>query len=217
MEREDLMKEKLEFRLNGITRTLEAEGDLKLLWFVRTDLALTGTKYGCGDGYCGACTVLIDGNAVRSCQTLAREIQGRDLLTIEGLAQKGNFHPLQRAFVNHGALQCGFCTPGMILNAYSLLRENSDPTEEEIRKGMEGNLCRCGAHPRIVRARRLVGGPRRASLPDGHLESSGEQHQCLWPGRAHGCNGVGGRRRPAGIQAEEPEGSEDEKGPGGRG
>jgi aerobic-type carbon monoxide dehydrogenase small subunit (CoxS/CutS family) len=146
------MKEKLEFRLNGITQTLEAEGDLKLLWFIRTDLALTGTKYGCGEGYCGACTVLIDGKAVRSCQTPAREIQGRDLLTIEGLAQKGNLHPLQRAFVDHGALQCGFCTPGMILNAYSLLRENSDPTEEEIRKGMEGNLCRCGAHPRIVRA-----------------------------------------------------------------
>lgn len=146
------MKEKLAFRLNGKPKTLEANGDMRLLWLIRTDLGLTGTKYGCGEGYCGACTVLIDGKAVRSCQTLVREIQGRDLLTIEGLAQKGNLHPLQRAFVDHGALQCGFCTPGMILNAYSLLRENSDPTEEEIRKGMEGNLCRCGAHPRIVRA-----------------------------------------------------------------
>ena len=125
---------------------------MKLLWLIRTDLALTGTKYGCGEGYCGACTVLIDGKAVRSCQTLVREIQGRDLLTIEGLTQKGNLHPLQRAFVDHGALHCGFCTPGMILSASSLLRENPDPSEEEIIKGVEGNLCRCGAHPRIVRA-----------------------------------------------------------------
>ena len=146
------MKEKLEFKLNGNPTSLEAEGEMKLLWLIRTDLALTGAKYGCGEGYCGACTVLIDGKAVRSCQTLVREIQGRDLLTIEGLAQKGNLHPLQRAFGDHGALQCGFCTPGMILSAYSLLGENPDPLEEEIRKGMEGNLCRCGAHPRIVRA-----------------------------------------------------------------
>jgi aerobic-type carbon monoxide dehydrogenase small subunit (CoxS/CutS family) len=148
----DPMKEKLKFKINGKLINLEAEGDMKLLWLIRTDLGLTGTKYGCGEGYCGACTVLIDGKAVRSCQTLVREIQGRDLLTIEGLAQKGNLHPLQRAFVDHGALQCGFCTPGMILSAYSLLRENPDPSEEETRKGLEGNLCRCGAHPRIVGA-----------------------------------------------------------------
>jgi len=102
-----LMKEKREFRLNGKIQILEADGDMKLLWLIRTDLGLTGTKYGCGEGYCGACTVLIDGKAVRSCQTLVREIQGRDLLTIEGLAQKGNLHPLQRAFVDYGALQCG--------------------------------------------------------------------------------------------------------------
>ena len=103
----DPMKEKLKFKINGKLINLEAEGDMKLLWLIHTDLALTGIKYGCGEGYCGACTVLIDGKAVRSCQTLAREIQGRDLLTIEGLAQKGNLHPFQRAIVDHGALQCG--------------------------------------------------------------------------------------------------------------
>ena len=101
------MKEKLKFKITGKLINLEAEGDMKLLWLIHTDLGLTGTKYGCGEGYCGACTVLIDGKAVRSCQTLAREIQGRDLLTIEGLAQKGNLHPFQRAIVDHGALQCG--------------------------------------------------------------------------------------------------------------
>ena len=146
------MKEKLEFKINGKPRILEADGNMKLLWFIRTDLGLTGTKFACGEGYCGACTVLIDGKAVRSCQTWVKEIQGRDVLTIEGLAQKGKLHPLQKAFAEQGALQCGFCTPGMILNAYALLRENPDPSEEEIVRGMEGNLCRCGAHPRIVRA-----------------------------------------------------------------
>jgi aerobic-type carbon monoxide dehydrogenase small subunit (CoxS/CutS family) len=146
------MRKKLEFKINGKPRILEGDGDMKLLWFIRTDLGLTGTKFACGEGYCGACTVLIEGKAVRSCQTPVREIQGRDVLTIEGLAPKGKLHPLQKAFAEQGALQCGFCTPGMILNAYALLRENPDPSEEEIVRGMEGNLCRCGAHPRIVRA-----------------------------------------------------------------
>ncbi len=146
------MKEKIEFRLNGEPRILEADGDMRLLWLIRTDLGLTGTKYGCGEGFCGACTVMVDGKAVRSCQVSAREIRGKELLTIEGLARNGNLHPLQKAFMEHGALQCGFCTPGMILNAYSLLLENPEPTQEAIVKSMDGNLCRCGAHPRIVLA-----------------------------------------------------------------
>lgn len=146
------MKEKIGFKINGKPMLLEADGDMKLLWFIRTDLGLTGAKFGCGGGYCGACTVLIDGKAVRSCQASVREIQGRELMTIEGLAREGKLHPLQKAFIEHGALQCGFCTPGMILSAYALLRETPDPSEEEIIRGMDGNLCRCGAHPRIVMA-----------------------------------------------------------------
>jgi aerobic-type carbon monoxide dehydrogenase small subunit (CoxS/CutS family) len=151
------MKEKLKIKLNGNPVSLEAEGDMRLLWLIRTDLGLTGTKCGCEEGYCGACTVLINGKAVRSCQVSVREIQGKELMTIEGLARQGNLHPLQKAFVNHGALQCGFCTPGMILSAYALLLENSEPKQEEIIKAMDGNLCRCGAHPRILLAIQKAG------------------------------------------------------------
>lgn len=151
------MKEKLKIKLNGNPVSLEAEGDMRLLWLIRTDLGLTGTKCGCGEGFCGACTVLINGKAARSCQVSVREIQGKELMTIEGLARQGNLHPLQKAFVDHGALQCGFCTPGMILNAYALLLENSEPKQEEIIKAMDGNLCRCGAHPRILLAIQKAG------------------------------------------------------------
>ncbi len=147
-----LMKEKIELKLNGKPTSLEADGDMRLLWLIRTDLGLTGTKFGCGEGFCGACTVLMNGKAARSCQVSAREIQGKELITIEGLAREGNLHPLQKAFVKHGALQCGFCTPGMILNAYSLLLENPEPEQQEIIRAMDGNLCRCGAHPRILLA-----------------------------------------------------------------
>jgi carbon-monoxide dehydrogenase small subunit len=151
------MKEKLKIKLNGNPVSLEAEGDMRLLWLIRTDLGLTGTKCGCGEGFCGACTVLINGKAARSCQVSVWEIQGKELMTIEGLARQGNLHPLQKAFVDHGALQCGFCTPGMILNAYALLLENSEPKQEEIIKAMDGNLCRCGAHPRILLAIQKAG------------------------------------------------------------
>jgi aerobic-type carbon monoxide dehydrogenase small subunit (CoxS/CutS family) len=151
------MKSKLAFKLNGRPKTLEVDGDTKLLWLIRTDFGLPGTKFGCGEGYCGACTVLVNGKAERSCQLSAKDIEGKDLLTIEGLAHDGNLHPLQKAFIDHGALQCGFCTPGMILSAYSLLLENPEPTKEEIIKGMDGNLCRCGAHPRIVLAIQRAG------------------------------------------------------------
>jgi aerobic-type carbon monoxide dehydrogenase small subunit (CoxS/CutS family) len=137
-----------------------------LLWVLRTDFGLTGTKFGCGEGFCGACTVLIDGRPERSCQLPAERIDGKEVLTIEGLAKNGNLHPLQEAFIRHDALQCGFCTPGMILTAYSLLSTNPDPTRKDIIEGMEDNLCRCGAHNRIVQAiqsaaREMKGGSRR--------------------------------------------------------
>lgn len=140
------------FTLNGKPVSLNIDGDRKLLWVLRTDLGLTGTKYGCGEALCGACTVLVDNKAVRSCAFPAREVEGKKVVTVEGLAENGELHPLQEAFVEHDALQCGFCTPGMILNAYSLLLRNPQPTREEIIEGMERNLCRCAAHIRIIRA-----------------------------------------------------------------
>ncbi len=123
-----------------------------LLWVLRTDLELTGTKYGCGTGVCGACTVIVDGKAVRSCQTPLKEVQGREVLTIEGLARDGRLHPLQQAFIDHGGLQCGYCTPGMLMNAYALLLQNRKPSRAAIVAGMEQQLCRCGAHQRIIAA-----------------------------------------------------------------
>jgi len=146
------MEEVVRFVLNGKPAAVTVDGDRMLLWVMRTDLGLTGTKYGCGAGQCGACTVLVDEVAVRSCVTPVRQVQGKSVMTIEGLAQSGELHPLQKAFMENDALQCGFCTPGMILTAYSLLRRNPRPSEAEIRQGMEGNLCRCGAHKRIIEA-----------------------------------------------------------------
>jgi aerobic-type carbon monoxide dehydrogenase small subunit (CoxS/CutS family) len=151
------MKSKLAFKINGRPMTFEVNPDNRLLWLIRTDLGLTGTKFGCGGGYCGACTVLVNEKAERSCQLSARDIEGKDLVTIEGLAHEGNLHPLQNAFIEHGALQCGFCTPGMILSAYSLLLKNPLPTKNEIVKALDGNLCRCGAHPRIILAVQKAG------------------------------------------------------------
>ena len=146
------MIEAIEFSLNHKPVRLTVDGDRKLLWVLRSDLGLTGAKYGCGEGICGACTVLLNQKAVRSCQMPVKEIKGKDLITIEGLAENGNLHPLQKAFIKHGAFQCGYCTSGMILSAYSLLNEKSRPTEAEIIEGMNDNLCRCGAHNRIVQA-----------------------------------------------------------------
>ena len=146
------MIETVDFQLNGKPVQLTVDGERKLLWVLRTDLALTGTKYGCGKALCGACTVLVNQKAVRSCQVSVKEAKGQKVLTIEGLAQNGALHPLQKAFMEHNALQCGFCTPGMILNALGLLMENPDPTEKNIVEGMNDNLCRCGAHLRIIRA-----------------------------------------------------------------
>jgi carbon-monoxide dehydrogenase small subunit len=144
--------DRIEFQLNGRTVKLEVEADRKLLWVLRTDLNLPGTKYACGQGLCGACTVLIEEEAQRSCQVPVREVAGKRVVTIEGLAQGEKLHPLQKAFLEHNAFQCGYCTPGMILNAHSLLKKNSHPSEGEIIRAMDGNLCRCGAHPRIVAA-----------------------------------------------------------------
>ena len=142
----------IKFKLNDKPVELKVDGERRLLWVLRSDLGLTGPKYGCGEGICGACTVLINNKATRSCQVPVKEIEGKEVITIEGLAKSGRLHPLQRAFINHNALQCGFCTPGMILNAYGLLLKKPRPTEVEIIQGMNDNLCRCGAHVRIVQA-----------------------------------------------------------------
>ena len=146
------MMDSIEFKLNHKQVELKADGERRLLWVLRSDFGLTGTKYGCGEGICGACTVLINQKAVRSCQVPVREIKGKEILTIEGLAEDGRLHPLQKAFIEHDALQCGFCTSGMILNAYSLLREKPGSTRAEIIRAMNDNLCRCGTHLRIVQA-----------------------------------------------------------------
>ena len=146
------MKRTIRFRLNGRPAVLDTEDDRTLLWVLRGDLELTGTKYGCGEGICGACTVAIDGEAVRSCQTPLSAVDGRSLVTIEGLEKDGKLHPLQQAFIDHGALQCGFCTSGMIMNAYAMLGAQKKPSRAAIVEGMDANLCRCGAHNRIVAA-----------------------------------------------------------------
>jgi len=146
------MAEVVRFTLNGKPTALTVDSDRMLLWVLRTELGLTGTKYGCGIGVCGACTVLVDDKAVRSCGLPVKLVQGKTVTTIEGLAGDGKLHPLQKAFMEHDALQCGYCTPGMILSAYSLLRENPRPSYSQIVEGMDGNLCRCGAHKRIIEA-----------------------------------------------------------------
>ena len=146
------MNETISFTLNGKSVSVTTDNQRTLLWVLRTDLGLTGTKYGCGKAMCGACTVIVNDRAVQSCMTTIRSVKGKNVLTIEGLAKNGQLHPIQEAFVKHDALQCGFCTPGMILNAYSLLLKNPEPSREEIIEGMEYDLCRCGAHIRIIRA-----------------------------------------------------------------
>ena len=142
----------VEFMLNRKRVRLETDEERLLLWVLRSDLALTGTKYGCGESHCGACTVVVNNKAVKSCQTLLKDVAGKTVLTIEGLERNGQLHPLQNAFVEHEAFQCGFCTPGMIMNAYALLLERPSPSEADILRGMEGNLCRCASHLRIVKA-----------------------------------------------------------------
>ncbi len=146
------MNETISFKLNDKSVSLTTDTDRMLLWVLRTDLGLTGTKYGCGEGLCGACTVMVNDRAVQSCIIPVSSVKGKTVLTIEGLEKNGKLHPVQEAFVKHDALQCGFCTPGMILNAYDLLLRNPQPTRKQIVEGMAYNLCRCGAHTRIIRA-----------------------------------------------------------------
>lgn len=147
------MKQTIKFKLNGDNVAVEVFGDEPLLTVIRTYLDKTGTKYGCGIGECGACTVLINKEATRSCMILIEDVADKEIITIEGLQLKnGELHPIQKAFVELDALQCGFCTPGMILNAYGLLLKNPTPTREEVLIGMEENLCRCGSYNRIIDA-----------------------------------------------------------------
>ena len=146
------MKETIQFKLNHEEKVLSVEPERTLLWVLRNDLELTGTKYGCGLGHCGSCTVLIDNKAVRSCMVTADFVHGKTVLTIEGLGSENKLHPVQQAFLDHDALQCGYCTPGMIVAATGLLHENPEPTKNEIIEAMDENLCRCGAHPRIISA-----------------------------------------------------------------
>jgi carbon-monoxide dehydrogenase small subunit len=146
------MKEVVSFRLNGKPIRLEVDSDRTLLFVLRTDLGLTGTKYGCGESLCGACTVVVGKEAMRSCQLPVKAVKGKEVTTIEGLEQGGKLHPLQEAFADVGGLQCGFCTPGMIMNAYALLLKTPKPTRKQIVTAMDDNLCRCAAHHRIVQA-----------------------------------------------------------------
>ena len=146
------MSRAIPFTLNGKPVRLETDEKRTLLWVLRTDLGLTGTKYGCGAGLCGSCTVVVDGKPVRSCRATLAEVEGKHVTTIEGLARDGKLHPIQQAFVDHGGLQCGYCTPGMIMSAYGLLLADPHPSREKVKDAMEGNLCRCGAYKRILEA-----------------------------------------------------------------
>jgi aerobic-type carbon monoxide dehydrogenase small subunit (CoxS/CutS family) len=138
--------------LNGHAIQTKVDPARMLLWVLRSDLGLTGAKFGCGQALCGACTVLVDGKAIRSCSTPMKEVAGKRVVTIEGLARDGRLDPIQDAFLKHAAFQCGFCTPGMILSAYALLTETPRPTRAEIIRHMDGNLCRCGSHVRVIAA-----------------------------------------------------------------
>ncbi len=140
------------FTLNGRPTRLTVNEKRPLLWVLRDDLAATGTKYGCGEGHCGSCTVLVNNEAVRSCVTAIGDVEGKRVTTIEGLGTAEKLHPIQQAFVRYAAMQCGYCTPGMVLGAYAFLARNPRPTRADIVKAMDAHLCRCGAHVRIVQA-----------------------------------------------------------------
>jgi len=160
------MDKTIRFKLNGNEVSVTTSPERMLLWVLRTDLEHTGTKYGCGEGYCGTCTVLVDGRPERSCQFPLADAEGKSVLTIEGLSRGGKLHPLQQAFADLGALQCGYCTPGMILAAYALLLRKPDPTEAEIADALGANLCRCGAYNRIIAAVRQASGALKMKVVD---------------------------------------------------
>ncbi len=153
------IKEKvlLTFRVNGIERTVKIFSHATLLQVLRDDLGLTGTKHGCGIGECGTCTVLMEGEPVNACLVLAVKADGKEILTVEGLGSRDQLHPLQKAFINHGAVQCGFCTPGMLMAAKALLDKTPRPSEDQIREALAGNLCRCTGYRRIIEAIQAVG------------------------------------------------------------
>ncbi len=142
----------IQFQVNGAERRIEGDPGRALLWVLRDELELTGAKYGCGEGQCGACTVLIDGVATRSCITPLGQVADKRVTTIEGMERDGRLHPVQSAFLEHEALQCGYCTPGMVMSAVGLLAKNPKATDAQIVEGLEGNICRCGTYPRIVAA-----------------------------------------------------------------
>lgn len=146
------MADTIAFKLNDQSVRLQVDPERALLWVLRSDLKLTGTKFGCGEGHCGSCTVLLNNVASRSCLVKMKNLAGKEVVTIEGLAKSGTLHPLQKAFMEHDAFQCGFCTPGMILTGAAFLKSHPNPSREDIVKGLEQNLCRCGAHVRIVEA-----------------------------------------------------------------
>jgi aerobic-type carbon monoxide dehydrogenase small subunit (CoxS/CutS family) len=155
------MQRTIPFTLNGKPTRVTVDDERMLLWVLRNDLGLTGTKFGCGAGLCGACTVIVGKEAVRSCSTPVKDVAGKQVLTIEGLSQDGKLHPLQEAFLKHHAFQCAYCTSGMILNAYALLQKTPRPTRAEIIRHMDDNLCRCGSHHRIVEAIQETAGARQ--------------------------------------------------------
>ena len=150
------MKTPIELNVNGRKYDIEVEPNELLLNVIRDRLGLTGTKYGCGLGECGSCTVLVDGRPILSCQTLAVSMDGREIITIEGIGEPGTLHPLQEAFIDEGAIQCGFCTPGMILTSKALLDRNPNPSTEEIQDALRGNFCRCTGYVNIIRAVRAA-------------------------------------------------------------
>jgi aerobic-type carbon monoxide dehydrogenase small subunit (CoxS/CutS family) len=159
------MAASISFRLNGERVRIRVDESRKLLWVLRTELEHTGAKYGCGRGSCGSCVVLVNNKPIRSCMAEVGSVRSKEVVTIEGLSQGDELHPLQKAFIEHDALQCGFCTPGIILTAYGLLRSNGKPSREEIQKGMDRNLCRCGAHTRIIDAIESAGAVLRNGKP----------------------------------------------------
>lgn len=152
----------MELVVNQTHYRLVVDESRLLLWVLRNELGLTGTKYGCGEGQCGACTVLVEGTPLRSCMIRVSAVAGKKITTIEGLEQNGKLHPVQEAFIQADALQCGYCTPGMILSSVGLLKKTPQPSEPEIRRALEGNVCRCGTYPRIIAAVRMAAGGQHA-------------------------------------------------------
>ena len=146
----------MDLLVNGVRRRVESDPERPLLYVLRDELDLTGAKYGCGEGQCGACTVLLDGLAVRSCLTSLKAAHGKQVTTIESLEQNGRLHPVQEAFIDADAMQCGYCTAGMVMSSVALLQKNPHPSEAEIKSGLQGNICRCGTYSRIIQAVRMA-------------------------------------------------------------